>query len=253
MVDFWRLSLKMVLDILDPPKISRHRHPRLFRDASLTRFFRFFRFFATVVFAVSVAPAFGGNVYKFSDGNGNILFTNVVTPGQQPRGVGLEKFDNLEQVTWYPDANVHSYRNWGTDESAVLPSYSKLRNAFDHLIEQEASSHGLDRGLVKAVIHTESGFNPDALSKPGAQGLMQLMPMTAARYGVTSPFDPAQNIRAGTRHLKFLIDRYKNLELALAAYNAGETNVAKYGGIPPFRETQDYVKRVLLRYQKLYR
>ena len=199
------------------------------------------------------SSALAGSVYKFNDGQGNILFTNVVTPNRQPQGVGLQQFLNLEQVTWFADTNIHSYRDWGSNEFAVLPSYSKLRDSFDGLIKQEAESQGLDRGLVKALIHTESGFNPNALSKPGAQGLMQLMPATAAHYEVTDAFDPEQNIRAGTRHLKHLINRYKEYELALAAYNAGEGNVEKYGGIPPFKETQDYVARVLSRYHKLYR
>jgi transglycosylase-like protein with SLT domain len=193
-----------------------------------------------------------GNVYKFGDGAGNVLFTNVVTSAKQPVGKRLGQFDTLLHVTLYPDANIHQYRDWGGDNSAVLPSYSKLRDSFDLLIQQEADHHGVDRGLVKAVIHTESGFNPKALSKPGAQGLMQLMPATAEHYGVTDPFDPNQNVRAGTRHLKYLLDRYDQIELALAAYNAGETNVEKYGGVPPFTETRDYVKRVMARYQGLY-
>ncbi|HCO61480.1 MAG TPA: lytic transglycosylase domain-containing protein, partial [Porticoccaceae bacterium] len=117
-------------------------------------------------------PALAGNVYKFSDDEGNVLFTNVVNSRQQPVGVELDHFKTLEHITWYPDTNVHSYGNWGRDESAVLPSFSKLRDAFDRLIVQEADYHQVDRGLVKAVIHTESGFNPKALSKPGAQGLM---------------------------------------------------------------------------------
>ncbi|HAD08818.1 MAG TPA: lytic transglycosylase domain-containing protein [Porticoccaceae bacterium] len=197
-------------------------------------------------------PALAGNVYKFSDDEGNVLFTNVVNSRQQPVGVELDHFKTLEHITWYPDTNVHSYGNWGRDESAVLPSFSKLRDAFDRLIVQEADYHQVDRGLVKAVIHTESGFNPKALSKPGAQGLMQLMPATAEQYGVTDPFDPSENVRAGTRHLKYLLDRYDRIELALAAYNAGEGNVEKYGGVPPFPETQDYIKRVISRYQHLY-
>lgn len=196
--------------------------------------------------------AAAGNVYKFRDANGNVLFTNIVNERHKPRGEGFAQYTVLEKVTWFPDTNVHRYGNWGRDEAAVRPSFSKYRNAFDHLIRQAAQANNVDQGLVKAIIHTESGFNPRARSKPGAQGLMQLMPATAAMYAVADAYDPSQNITAGTRHIRYLIDRYKNLEIALAAYNAGEGNVNKYGGIPPFAETRDYVKRVLSRYRNLY-
>ncbi|MDF3029527.1 MAG: mltE [Moraxellaceae bacterium] len=196
--------------------------------------------------------AMAGNIYKFRDADGNVLFTNIVNEKKKPRGEGFRSYTVLEKVTWFPDTNVHRYGNWGKDEFAVRPSFSKNRNAFDHLIRQAALAHNVDQGLVKAIIHTESGFNPRARSKPGAQGLMQLMPATASMYSVIDAYDPSQNIGAGTRHIKYLINRYKNLEIALAAYNAGEGNVKKYGGIPPFAETRDYVKRVLSRYRNLY-
>ncbi len=197
-------------------------------------------------------PTHAGNIYKFRDENGNVLFTNVVTERKKPKGEGFRKYQVLEKVTWFPDTNVHRYGNWGNNELAVRPSFSKNRNAFDDLIKKAALAHNIDYGLVKALIHTESGFNPRARSKPGAQGLMQLMPATASMYAVGDAYDPAENIRAGTKHLKYLINRYKDLELALAAYNAGEGNVKKYGGIPPFTETRDYVKRVMSRYRNLY-
>lgn len=193
-----------------------------------------------------------GSVYKFRDAQGNVLFTNVVNEHKKPRGDDFKQYTVLEKVTWFKDTNVHQYGNWGKDEAAVRPSFSKNRNAFDKIIQTAAALHDIDHGLIKAIIHTESGFNPRALSKPGAQGLMQLMPATAGMYGVADAFNPDQNIHAGTKHIKYLIARYKDLELALAAYNAGEGNVKKYGGIPPFAETQDYVKRVLSRYRNLY-
>jgi soluble lytic murein transglycosylase-like protein len=206
----------------------------------------------TALFLFSASIAEAGNVYKFKDQDGNILFTNVVDNRSRPRGEDFRQYSQLEKVTWYADTNVHSYHNWGGDEFAVRPSFSKLRNAFDEMIADAASTYGVDKGLVKAVIHTESGFNPNAKSPPGARGLMQLMPATARRFDVADSYDPKQNIRGGTRYLGYLIDRFKNLELALAAYNAGEGNVDKYGGIPPFAETQDYVRRVMSRYRKLY-
>ena len=198
------------------------------------------------------APVMAGNIYKLRDVNGNILFTNVVNARKKPQGESFKQYTKLERVTWFKDTNVHKYGNWGESEFAVRPSFSKNRNAFDDIIKKVALAQNVDHGLVKAIIHTESGFNPGARSKPGAQGLMQLMPATAGMYGVNDAYNPAENIKAGTQHLKYLIDRYSNLELALAAYNAGEGNVKKYGGIPPFAETQDYVKRVLSRYRNLY-
>jgi soluble lytic murein transglycosylase-like protein len=123
---------------------------------------------------------------------------------RKPSGEGFKQYSRLEKVTWYKDTNVHKYSNWGDSEFAVRPSFSKNRNAFDHLIKQSALAHNVDHGLVKAIIHTESGFNPRARSKPGAQGLMQLMPATAAMYDVNDSYDPTENIRAGTKHIKYL-------------------------------------------------
>ncbi len=192
------------------------------------------------------------NLYIFKDQDGNALLTNVVGRDKKPHGA-LSQYSTQVKVTWYADTNVHSYRNWGNNESAVLPSYSRNRNAYDDLIANAASSFGVEQGLVKAIMHTESGFNPSARSPVGAQGLMQLMPATARRFFVTDSYDPAQNINGGVRYLNFLLKRYNNnLELAIAAYNAGEGNVDRYRGIPPFRETQDYVKRVMSRLNNLY-
>jgi soluble lytic murein transglycosylase-like protein len=119
-------------------------------------------------------------------------------------------------------------------------------NRYEPLIQEHASRQALRPELVRAVIQVESGFNPRALSPKGAMGLMQLMPATARTLGVNNPWDPAQNIRGGTDYLRQLLDEYEgNEELALAAYNAGSGAVAKYGRrVPPYRETQDYVRKV---------
>lgn len=119
------------------------------------------------------------------------------------------------------------------------------------LIEKYSKENGLDTSLVNAVIQTESSFDSKAVSHAGAQGLMQLMPMTAQKLGVENPFDPEQNISGGTKYLRNLINKFNSVELGLAAYNAGPENVNKYGGIPPFNETQNYVKKVLDLQQKL--
>jgi hypothetical protein len=118
--------------------------------------------------------------------------------------------------------------------------------AYDRLIHRTATAHQVDAALVKAVMHIESAFNPHAVSHKGAQGLMQLMPGTAQRYGAEDLFDPVQNVRAGVLYLKDLQKLFKNnTRLVLAAYNAGENAVLRHKGIPPYDETQDYVRKVM--------
>lgn len=195
-------------------------------------------------FTVGMTSSSAGQMYIYQDKNGSTLLTNRKSYDQSLKKV---------KVTYYPDSNIHSYTNWGASEASVLPSYNKNKNAFDHIIKQAALQHGVSEGLIKAVMHTESGFNVNARSPVGAQGLMQLMPATARRFNVTNAFDAQQNIFAGAKYLSWLLKRFGgNTQMALAAYNAGEGNVDKYGGIPPFRETQDYVRRVTSRYQNLY-
>lgn len=116
------------------------------------------------------------------------------------------------------------------------------------LIDRVAVEFGIDADFIKAVIAVESGFDPKAVSKAGAAGLMQLMPDTALALGVGDVFDPEQNIRAGVKYLSLQLERFSSLELALAAYNAGPEAVIKYGGIPPYRETREYVKLVTSMY-----
>ena len=117
---------------------------------------------------------------------------------------------------------------------------------FREEIKVIAARHGVSASLVESLIRVESAFNPSAISPKGAQGLMQLMPQTASSLGVRNAFDPKQNIEGGVRHLRYLIDRYPgNLPLAVAAYNAGEGAVDRYRGIPPYAETQEYVRPVL--------
>jgi soluble lytic murein transglycosylase-like protein len=133
-----------------------------------------------------------------------------------------------------------------TPAAATGSQASEPKTAFEPLIERAAARYGVDARLVRAVVQTESNFNPAAVSGAGAMGLMQLMPGTAAGLGVTNALDPEQNVDGGVRLLRQLLDRYQgNVSYALAAYNAGAGAVDRYGGIPPYRETQTYVPRVL--------
>lgn len=221
--------------------------------AKQTRFLLQFMPCSLLVALGATTTVYSANMYVFKDSKGQVLLTNVVNNGK-PTGENFSKFTQTVKVTYYPDTNVHSYSNWGSNEYAVPASGSKNRNAYDSLIMASALRHGVDPALMKAMMHTESGFNPNARSPVGAQGLMQLMPATARRFGVANAWDPAQNIEGlYAKYIKYLTGRFSNLEHAIAGYNAGEGNVSKYGGIPPFRETRDYVKRVMSRYHNLYR
>lgn len=172
------------------------------------------------------------NIYKYRGANGEILFTD------QPRErVGAEYTLLSVRKGW-------SYR--------PQPLSEYQRNRYDSLILATASRFDVEPALVKAVIHAESLFDRHAVSRVGAQGLMQLMPRTADYLEVDNPFDAAENIRGGTRFLAYLGDKFPTLDQILAAYNAGEGNVRRYGGIPPFPETRAYVQKVKelrLRYQ----
>jgi soluble lytic murein transglycosylase-like protein len=131
--------------------------------------------------------------------------------------------------------------NGAPDSSGSSPKVK-----FEDLIQQASDKYEVDDRLIKAIIQAESGFNPNAVSRAGAAGLMQLMPGTARGLGVTDPFDPQQNIFGGTRLLRRLLNSYDgNIPLVLAGYNAGMGAVKKYGGVPPYQQTQTYINRVM--------
>ena len=171
--------------------------------------------------ASNASPSEGA--HRLVDGDGVVHVTNVPA---DPRYRGL------------PGASGTSV-GW-----LRLPSRPWTQYAAD--IQEIAHQHGLSPALIEAVVRTESGFDPTAVSPKGAGGLMQLMPRTASALGVVDRFDPRENISGGVRHLRYLLDRYQgSVGLALAAYNAGEGVVDAYRGIPPYPETQQYVQRVL--------
>jgi soluble lytic murein transglycosylase-like protein len=180
------------------------------------------------VIAAAVALCLAGHpraaqaqIYSWKDANG------VLTVSDKPQSGGA-------RVTPAITARVG------------MPSLVTSGSSYDPLIRQHATWQNIRADLVRAVIQVESAFNPRALSPKGAMGLMQLMPATAARFGVIDPFNPAENIRAGVHYLRTLLDRYNdNEQLALAAYNAGPGAVDRYGSkVPPYRETQKYVQRI---------
>jgi soluble lytic murein transglycosylase-like protein len=147
-------------------------------------------------------------------------------------------------------AEVNQYLRRDSEGSSQTASFLRSNKPFseadvDAAIEQAAARHNVDPNLVRSVIKVESNFNPNAVSRKGAMGLMQLMPSTARSLHVTNPFDPQQNVDAGVRHLKQLLESYGgNVKLSLAAYNAGAGAVARSSGVPHFAETQNYVRRI---------
>jgi soluble lytic murein transglycosylase-like protein len=190
-----------------------------------------------VILLLALTAQARADVYVFTDADKVAHYTN--TPANTPGHGHYQRLSALMEVEG-------SHNRAG---AAVVKGNAAV---YAPQIEQAAGEAGIDAALVHAVITAESGYNPAAVSRTGAQGLMQLMPDTAKRYAVKDAFDPEQNIRGGTRYLRDLLDMFDNdLKLAVAAYNAGENAVIRHGRkIPPYRETQAYVPKVMRLYDK---
>lgn len=174
---------------------------------------------------------------SYVDDRGNLVYTN--NESQHPRKAPAEK------ASVGADPKTSELRSAGSATAARPLSGDVLHQ----LVQETAQKHNVDPNLVSAVISTESNWNTSAISRKGAQGLMQLVPETAQQFGVFNAFDPAQNVEAGTRYLRSLLERYNgDLPKALAAYNAGPRAVDRWGGVPDFRETREYVRKVTSSY-----
>ena len=172
------------------------------------------------------APPAGADIFSYVDENGVRHFSNAPSSAR--------------------------YEYLAPEISKDQPSPYGSPDRFDPFIRAAARSYGLDFALVKAVVCVESNYNPAAVSKAGAVGLMQIMPANFTAFRLNDPYNPRANIMAGARYLKSLLERYNNdLKLSLAAYNAGPTAVEHYNGVPPYAETQTYIKRVMGRYAEL--
>ena len=190
---------------------------------------------AVILFAILlISHDSSADIYRYEDPDGTLHFTDA--PTDRKFKIFMRDIEKDKRLR----------TNFGFGKIARNPA------EFDSIISSCCNLYGVPKSLVKAVIHAESGYNPNAVSRAGAEGLMQLMPGTAQQLKVSDSFNPSDNIRGGVKYLKFLLDTFKgDVSLALAAYNAGLTKVAKYGGVPPYEETRNYVSKVL-NYQKSY-
>jgi len=177
------------------------------------------------------------DIYQFVDDSGVVHFTNV--PSGQVKKTAKVHTEPRHTASAPASARSAAPATANRSSDDIPVSYANIINA-------ACERFAVDPSLVHAIVKVESDFNPFAISRKGAMGLMQLMPQTASTLNVRNTFSPHENVEGGVKYLRYLLDRYEgNLSLALAAYNAGETAVKKWGTIPPFKETQDYVKKIM--------
>ncbi|WP_277752120.1 lytic transglycosylase domain-containing protein [Halobacillus salinus] len=177
---------------------------------------------------------------SFSSGVRDMAFQSMLEAAMKQEHSVPTRTNRVTAVDLFQPATLRS-------TEVAAPKKVEVNNEeVDTIIQKASERFGVNVDLIRSVVKTESNFDADVVSHAGAQGLMQLMPQTAQGLGVENPFDPEQNVMGGTKYLKQMLDRYDgDSKLALAAYNAGPGNVDKYGGVPPFQETQHYVKKVL--------
>jgi len=194
-------------------------------------------------FALGTAASAGADIYRCKRADGTQHYTNVREHGGRCKVVvrASKKSRTRASAKKSPSTTRQTAKRRVKDP--------ERQTRYDHLINEAAQLYQLPHSFIRAVMHVESNFNPTVVSRAGAMGLMQLMPKTARSMGVSDPFDVRQNVLGGARYLRILANRFKgDLILTVAAYNAGEAAVDKYEGIPPYQETQRYVRRVLKHY-----
>jgi len=197
---------------------------------------RWSRFTALLIFSgVAWVQGLHADVYKFTDKDGIVHYTNVKPTNQK-------------------NVQTFNFPCYVSDPKCQMLDWERVplnHTAFDQEIQAAAQVFTVDESLIRAIIHAESAYQPEALSPKGAQGLMQLTAATQKELRIENVFDPVSNIEGGTRYLSRLMKEFdQNIELATAAYNAGPGAVHKYGGIPPYKETREYVRRVKILYRR---
>lgn len=239
----WRKLVKNVDICAIPVAVLRREsglcHNQYNHDSGIEKtgmFQRLARITGVLLFAglSGLQPVYA-EMYKFTDKDGIVHYTNVRPAGQK-------------------NVKTFSFPCYASDTTCNQLDWEHIplnRRAFDDEIEAAARVFTVDESLIRAIIHAESAYQPEALSPRGAQGLMQLMPATQAELQIDDVFDPHSNIEGGTLYLSRLLDQFdQDVELAAAAYNAGPGAVHEYGGIPPYKETREYVRRVKILYRR---